>query len=153
MGSVVLVSCAIIKLVKFMIFPHCTTSIVSRTTRDLLLSFARTMSKSSPLPIQSHQDDESKVNHAADCNTKLKQNEFYHIRPIQPFGAAVTNIDLSSTKLSTKLIDCIRSDIHKYQLLVFKNQAPSTNHVIPPMIRVCNATSITIKYDKQTRTN
>ena len=63
-------------------------------------------------------------------------NEYYSLSEHKPFGAIVTDIDLSKIELSQPLIESIRTDIHKHQLLVFKKQAPNDNYIISPSKRV-----------------
>eukprot|EP01084_Bolivina_argentea_P093521 168193_1 len=75
---------------------------------------------------------DNNISDRKNCN----ENIFYKITPINPVGAIVTNINLSTTELSKHLIKCIRSDIHKHQLLIFKHQSPENNYVIPPMKRL-----------------
>ena len=65
-----------------------------------------------------------------------KTNEYYNLSENNPFGAIVADIDLATIKLSQPLIESLRADIHKHQLLIFKNQAPSNNHIVPPSKRV-----------------
>ena len=69
-------------------------------------------------------------------NDDSDKNEYYKLTEIHPFGANVTNIDLSKVKITEKLIENIRNDIHKYQLLVFKQQASENDYVVPPLRRV-----------------
>eukprot|EP01083_Nonionella_stella_P143762 447468_1 len=71
---------------------------------------------------------------AKEC--KSNDKTWYKVTKIEPAGAIVTDIDLSTAELSNELIETIRSDVHKHQLLIFKNQAMESNHIIPPMKRL-----------------
>eukprot|EP00484_Ammonia_sp_Unknown_P030160 CAMPEP_0197028602 /NCGR_PEP_ID=MMETSP1384-20130603/8249_1 /TAXON_ID=29189 /ORGANISM="Ammonia sp." /LENGTH=334 /DNA_ID=CAMNT_0042457625 /DNA_START=98 /DNA_END=1102 /DNA_ORIENTATION=+ len=60
---------------------------------------------------------------------------YYKLTP-QALGAVVTGIDLETSELSNSLIECIRRDIHRHQLLIFKNQAPQKNFIMSPQKRL-----------------
>jgi len=60
----------------------------------------------------------------------------YTVTPIQPFGAKITGIDLSTAQISNALIESIRADIHKHELIVFKHQSPNNNFIVPPSKRL-----------------
>ena len=50
--------------------------------------------------------------------------QYYDLKPIEnkSFGGIVDNIDLASCKITPSLISRIKSDVHNYQVLIFKDQ-------------------------------
>ena len=71
-------------------------------------------------------------------NIKIKQKKWYKITQMKPFGAEITNIDLNEANLNDKsLISTLRSDIHKYHLVVVRNQGINNNGTLKPAKHVC----------------
>ena len=57
---------------------------------------------------------------------------FYKLRPINPLGAEVTEIDLCRVKMTQLLTEQIRKDTQKHNLLIFRKQGSETEDIIPP---------------------
>eukprot|EP01084_Bolivina_argentea_P307070 530693_1 len=66
----------------------------------------------------------------------LEECEDYHLTVNQPFGAIITNIDLAKCNLTKSLMEKIKSDIHRHELIIFKEQGQQNNFVIPAQKRV-----------------
>ena len=105
------------------------------TTRYLTMSTTTTTANTDDRSQQSC--DEEKILDTTNENSQSTTNDFYTITPMKIFGAEITNIDLNEANLSESLISTIRSDIHKHQLIVVRNQGINNNNTLTPQKHVC----------------